>query len=162
MFIVKIKAPNAANIETKLQKVVTQEFANQVQDEVVDGIIKKLIRAGTSPIVRFGRFVAYKDKDIYPGKRKGSRPVNLTLTGEMLREYKAEVISGRTLRIGISQSASEFVKIKAQANNLGTTNEGGGIQARRFVPVGSESFAVSVMRKLKDLYARRIKDILSR
>jgi len=161
-FTIKIKTPNAVDVQAQLNKFVTPEFAEKVQQEVVNGQIKKLIQAGRSPVEGFGRFDKYKDVKSYPGKRKANRPVNLYLTGEMLGFYQAVRISGRKLLIGISPFASGPAKIKATANNLGTEKEGGGIVARRFVPVNDESFTISVIRKLKDLYARRLRDILSK
>lgn len=161
-FSIKIKTPNTVEVQARLNKFVSNDFANKVQQEVVIGQIKKLIASGRSPVQGFGRFDKYKDIKSYPGKQKANRPVNLFLTGEMLGFYQAVRISGRKLLIGISPFASGPAKIKATANNLGTEKEGGGIKARRFVPVGNETFTISVIRKLKDLYARRLKDILSK
>jgi hypothetical protein len=129
--------------------------------------IKKLINVGVSPVqsVEGGRrFKKYKDEDKYPAKKKAKRPVNLFLSGEMLREYVAEKVNGIRLTIGISKKASKEVKDRAEANNVGTVNSKGeiAIAPRRFVPLVGETYAVSVIRKLKNLYAQRIKELLSK
>lgn len=167
MFKVKVKTNIKAEAINKLKRTVDEQFAQQIQTEVVDGEIKRMIAAGVSPVqsVEGGRrFKGYKEPDKYPGKKKAKRPVSLWLTGEMLSWYRSWRTSGVRLSFGIPSAAPQEVKIKAEANNVGTMNESTGqvaIAARRFVPLRGETFAVSVMRKLKKLYAQRIKTLLS-
>lgn len=165
MFKVKIKSNISADVKAKLQKTVDEKFIADVNNEVV-GEIKRMINAGVSPVqsVEGGRrFKKYKDEKKYPAKQKAKRPVNLFLSGEMLRNYVAERVNGIRLSLGISKKADKAVKDRAEANNVGTVNEKGevAIAARRFVPLEGESYAVSVMRKLKNVYARRIKELIS-
>ncbi len=166
MFKVKIKSNLRAEVLNRLKKTVDQRFVNDMQAEVVNGEIKRMIAAGVSPVrsVEGGRrFKGYKNTEKYPAKKKAKRPVNLFLTGAMLLWYKATKISGVRLSLGIPTSAPKEIKVYAEANNVGTTNSKGevAIAARRIVPLAGETFAVSVIRKMKNLYARRIKHLLS-
>jgi hypothetical protein len=164
MFKVKIKSNISAEVKARLKKTVDDKFISDMNSQVV-GEIKRLINAGVSPVqsVEGGRrFKKYKDEKKYPAKQKAKRPVNLFLTGEMLREYVAEKVNGVRLTLGISKNASKEVKDRAEGNNIGTVNDKGevAIAARRFVPLKGETYAVSVIRKLKNLYAQRIKELL--
>lgn len=164
MFTMKIKKKISVDLQSKFKKLVDEKFAEDVDREVVSEI-KKLISAGVSPVETNAgrRFKGYKDPDSYPNKQKQKRPVNLRLSGDMLSYYVARVVNGLTLRLGI-QDAPEEIKIRAQANNVGTGSKDGefGIAARRFVPLKGETFKISVLRKLKNLYAKRIKTLLSK
>lgn len=166
MFTVKVKSNLRAQAIAKLNKVVDDQFVARIQNEVVDGEIKRMIAAGTSPVqsVEGGRrFAGYKNPDKYPAKKKAKRPVSLYLSGLMMSWYKAVRVSGRTIQMGIPSDAPMEVKDRAQANNEGTVNEKGeiAIAARRFIPLKGETFAVSVLRKMKNLYSERIKTLLS-
>ena len=161
MFKIKVSSKLRAVLINKLQKTVDEQFVQDMQREVIDNTIKPLIAAGVSPVDSVEgsrRFVGYKDPEKYPGTQKSKRPVNLFLSGKMLQWYKAVKISGVRISLGIPTTADNEIKVRAQANNEGTAE---GIPPRRFIPLRGESFRVSVMRKIKDLYARRIKFLLS-
>ena len=162
MFKVKVKTPRAADIAAKVKKTVDEAFAYEVHRKVVNDEIKQLIASGTSPVdSREGRrFKGYKNPESYPGKRKEKRPVSLWLTGEMLNWYQAWKVNGLRLRIGIHTNAPEDVKIRAVANNEGVPEKN--ISARRFIPMRGETYRISIIRKLKELYAKKIKSILSK
>lgn len=165
MFKVKVSSKFRATLTNRLKKTVDAQFIQDVQRDVVDGEIKRMIAGGTSPVDGYEdrRFPGYKDPKKYPGDKKAKRPANLNLTGAMLSFYKAVRVSGTRLTLGISTDAPEDVKVRAVANNVGTTNDAGqpAIRARRFVPIKGETFRISVLRKLKNLYARRIRTLLS-
>jgi hypothetical protein len=166
LFKVTVKSNLRAQLATKIQKVVDQSFVSDMQREVVDGEIKRLINGGVSPVrsVEGGRrFKKYKNEKKYPGKKKAKRPVNLFLSGDMLSWYKAKMINGVRVSLGIPTDAPGEIKDRAIANNIGTTNSKGeiAIAPRRFIPLAGETYAVSVIRKLKSLYARKIKKLLS-
>lgn len=93
------------------------------------------------------------------GVGKAITPVNLKLTGEM-QSYLTTSKGIDSIKIGIRASAPQFVKEKAEWNNLGTDK----MPARRFIPIAdnNETFTVSVMRKLKNLFARRLAEVLSK
>jgi len=54
--------------------------------------------------------------------------------------------------LGYKDSVAKEIKDRAEGNNIGAN----GIPTRRHVPLRGETFTVSVMRKLKDVYARRL------
>jgi len=158
MISFKLKARNLTKLADKIRsKLVDGNFNNQVKQSIIPEI-KNTILAGVSPVKGNRRFAAYKDKVKYPGIRKPSRPVNLKLTGAMLNEYTSEIVDSKTVRLGISKNASEEIKTYAEANNVGTEH----IKARRFVPLRGESYNVTIMRKIKDLFAKRISTIINK
>lgn len=166
MFKVKVKSNIRAQAINKLKQTVDAKFEQDMNTEVV-GEIKRLINGGVSPVqsVEGGRrFVGYKSPEKYPGKKKAKRPVNLFLSGAMLSWYKAVRVNGVRISLGIPTNAPQEIKVRAEANNVGTTTEDGrpAIPPRRFVPLQGETFAVSVLRKMKSLYAQRIKALLSK
>jgi hypothetical protein len=167
MFKVKIKSNLKVEVLNRLRNTVDAKFVNDMQNEVVDGEIVRLIKAGVSPVrsVEGGRrFKGYKNPESYPNKKKAKRPVNLELTGAMLLWYLVRKISGVRMSFGIPSDAWDDVKERAEANNVGTVNSKGevAIAARRFIPLAGETYNVSVLRKMKSLYARRIKELLSK
>ena len=163
MFKVKVKSNIRAEVINRLKQTVDAKFEQDAQEEVV-GEIKRMIASGTSPVQSVDggrRFASYKNPDKYPANKKAKRPVSLFLSGTMLSWYRAVKISGVRISFGIPTNAPEDVKIRAEANNVGTTNDKGevAIAARRFIPLAGETFAISVMRKIKTLYMKRIKDL---
>lgn len=153
---VKIKTPDPKKAADRLKGLIDSSFVSQVNSEVV-GEIKRLIRSGQSPVSGFGRFPQYKDRKEYPADRKSATPVNLTLSGKMLAQYGAHLISKTILGIGYDQNTDSHLEGQIIGNNEGTK----GIPTRRFIPLSGESFTVSVMIKLKDLYAKRISQLFS-
>ena len=157
----KVKVPRTIDVKTLLKNnLVDDSLVNAVQKEVIDQTIKPLIASGTSPVDSYEgsrRFRKYKDPKSYPAKKKSKTPVNLNLTGVMLSFYKAYAIGKNILRLGIPSYAPQDVKDRAEGNNVGTEN----IPARRFIPLKGEVFKISVLRRLKDIYAKRIARILS-
>lgn len=137
------------------------------------GEIKRQIAAGVSRCNQLKAVADSKDiktPDSYPAKKKAKRPVNLFLSGVMLQWYKATKVSGVRFSLGIAKGAPKDVKERAQANNEGVPNEGSSgnakdfwkIAPRRFIPIQGRSFNISVMRKIKNLYAQRIETLLSK
>lgn len=164
MFKVKVSSKLRAQLRQKFRQVVDEQFVGDVNQEVVSEI-NRLIDAGVSPVDGYEskRFKGYKDPQKYPAKKKAKRPVNLLLSGEMRAWYEAVKISGTTISIGIPTNAPADVKDRAEANNVGTTNAQGeiAIAPRRIVPLAGEKFSQSVIRKLKSVYTKRIKALLS-
>jgi hypothetical protein len=162
MFKLKVKLPLTADVMRKLKdNLVDDELVNRVRTEVIEQTILPLIASGTSPVdtnTGSRRFTKYKDAKVYPADRKSKTPVNLNLTGVMLSWYRAYAIGKNILRMGIPSYAPQAVKDRAEGNNVGTE---GGVPARRFIPLKGESFKISVMRRLKNIYAAKIARILS-
>lgn len=123
---------------------------------------RKMIAEGQSPVRGHKRFGKYKDRKKYPGKRKAARPVNLYMTGEMLdkgfgfRFKKGGQRSGGTIEVGMIKGSEERKEI-AGYHHDGTPN----MVQRRFVPGSGEHFAVSVMRVIRDLYGKRLTQIIA-
>lgn len=156
-----IKTKLTFNKEALVRKVKSQLVSNEVIDELdreVVGEIKRFMAAGTSPVRGKRRFPAYKTPEKYPANKKPSRPVNLFLSGDLYNSLKAAKVSVLSFYIGVSSLASEKIKTYAKANNLGEN----GIPERRFIPIRGEQFNISIMRKIKDIIARRIAEIINK
>ena len=167
VFQVNIKIDTAAQVLKLKTKFINEKLIADVQKEIVEGEIKRQMRRGVSPVRGFGRYGEYLNPSAYPGKGKGrlkpSRPVSLFLTGEMQSWLRTIKKAGNSLLVGIKKSAPPFVKIKAEANNLGTTRNGvGAVPRRRFIPQNGEQWNVTVIRKIKDLFAKRTKELLNK
>lgn len=122
---------------------------------------KEMIASGQSPVRGYGRFDGYSDsykKDIKGtlGKRyrKTVRPVNLLLTGEMLDGYDFE-IRGDSVFVGMVKG-SEARKEIAGFHNDGTPN----MPQRKIVPSDGEEWAVTIMREIRDIYGKRLSEII--
>lgn len=158
MISIKVKAPSGNQILELLNRnLVTQGFNNELKQQLIPEI-KSHILGGISPVRSMRRFQGYKNPRKYPAGKKPSRPVNLELTGKMLEQYTSEIVNQKSVRLGISQNASGEIKTYAEANNVGTTY----VVARRFVPLKGESFNVTIMRMIKDLFAKRISQIINK
>ena len=145
----------ALNLISQLRRVVT---SRRLKEEVAAQVIadmKESIAAGVSPVRGERRFVAYKNPEKYPGERKAKRPVNLYLSGDMLAALKFYPTAGASVSIGIKGAEG----VKAKAHNDGTST----IPRRHFMPTDKgDEFSVTITRRIRDLYARAISDILSR
>lgn len=156
MIKTKITIPEKARLLAKIKsKLIDKETVDKLNEEAVEEV-KRFMAAGTSPVKNKRRFPAYKDKNKYPGKLKASRPVNLFLSGRLYESLIAAKTSAMSFYIGISSLAEEEVKVYAKANNLGENK----IPARRFIPIKGEQFNVSIMRKIKDIIARRLAELI--
>lgn len=145
----------ALNLINQLRRVVT---SRRLKEEVAAQVIadmKESIAAGVSPVRGERRFVAYKNPEKYPGDRKSKRPVNLYLSGDMLAALRFYPTAGPSVSIGIKGQAG----VIARAHNDGTST----IPRRHFMPTDKgDEFSVTITRRIRDLYARAISDILSR
>jgi hypothetical protein len=164
---VKIKLDAAKAIKKLKTEFMNEKMLKDIQAQVVDGEIKRNIAAGVSPVRGFGRFGEYVNPANYPGKGKKrlkpQRPVNLFLTGNMLKWFGTFKSSATSVQVGIDRNAPSDVKVRAKANNLGTERNGvGAIPRRRFIPQRGEQWNVSVMRKIKNLFAQRVKELLNK
>jgi hypothetical protein len=149
---VKTDFSNARGIGVKLnQKGVQLRVA-----EVVTTFSQRLIASGQSPIRGDGRFTKYKNEAKYPGKRKPRRPVNLNLTGEMLRYLRAW-IDGNKLYFGFRATGTpEDVLVRAKAHQEGTAD----MAARPMVPTDGREFAVSIQKAVNDIYVSSLRAII--
>lgn len=146
----KVRITSKWDIIPLVNNLVDQTTATTLGDAIV-GEAKELIRNGISPVRGHGRFAAYKDRKKYPGDLKSARPVNLFLTGDMLRGFGFKLGAKNTVEVGMVNGSS-FAKEKAEAHNAGTRH----MAQRRFVPGPKEEWAVSIMRKIRDVYEKRL------
>jgi len=125
--------------------------------EVITSYAKRLIASGQSPLQGDGRYAKYLNEERYPGNRKPRRPVNLNLTGKMLRYLKTWIGEGGILRYGFrAGDTPEDVMTRAKAHQDGTET----IVARPMVPTHGRKFAVSIQKAIRDVYTSALRDIL--
>ena len=98
----------------------------------VTGKMKSLILKGISPVEGIapsgkrvgGRFPRYKDPKKYPGKLKSSRPVNLKLTGEQLRNLRGGATRGGKDGFGAKIFyRSQLSKLKEEGHSKGANKQ---------------------------------------
>jgi len=152
-------------IASKLKKLphpLSKSDAVNIGKEMV-AEMKALIAVGSSPIRGYGKFPKYKNpKTGYPSTvakqypNKKASPVNLYLSGDFLKDLKAEVVKIRqsfAIAIGYSKE-KEILKEKGH-------REGANTQPNRpTLPLAraNEQFALRVQEKL----LRRINEILGK
>jgi hypothetical protein len=168
VFKVNLNIKNVFDLAKFRTSFVDEKLISDVQKQVVDDEIKRAMLRGLSPVRGFGRFGEYLNPAKYPGKgkkrKKASRPVNLFLTGQMQSYLKALKGSATQVLVGITPSAPKIVKVKAEANNLGTVTKAGvgAIPRRRFIPQKGEIWNVTIIRKVKDLVAKRAQALFNK
>lgn len=143
-----------------LQSPINQETARNLGKDVVDEI-RDLTAKGISSVrggVANNRMPGYKNPERYPGKRKSPRPVNLRLTGEMMRAltYKiAQDIAGYKTTIYYKDDLSD----KKESGHREGVN---GQPKRPTLPITAkgEDFASRIMRIINNYYRARIREIL--
>jgi hypothetical protein len=151
------------NIKRNLQNI-SVEFANQ-GGEPPRAEIKKLIEAGISPVEGVGRFKGYsesyteqiksrkaRDEDgkIQSGKR--IRPVNLTLSGKLLKSLKVKAL-GNKIQISFNR------KTKSGDDLAKIINDGG----RRILPTErGERFHRSITKKFIEIASKIIRKYLDK
>ena len=148
---VTVNLKGIENITNTINSKSTHRKAARLLIKDVVDTIKK----GISPVLGERKFQRYKDTEKYPAGRKPNRPVNLTLSGDMLKALKFKLTS-RSFAIG--WTADNVEKKKASNHNTGDT-----VPERRLLPTKKgERFNVSITRKLRNFYANAISDILKR
>lgn len=97
----------------------------------------------------------YSVMDDYPSKK--IRPVNLFLSGKMLRDIGwARNVAKRSVTIGIFKGLS---KKKAMTHNEGT--QAPRVPQRKFMPTGKgDDFIISIRRALKAIVTERLAELI--
>ena len=143
------------NIDKKIRGALEQKRTKERVGNQVINDMKASLAKGISPVRGERRFPAYKDPKRYPRDLKPRRPVNLYLSGDMLAALKFKPLSGTGVSIGITD--------REQARKAKAHQTGDGVPKRRFVPTEKgEEFTVTITRRLRDLYASIIYDIIKR
>ena len=150
----RIKVTSRFAILELIDRFVDNTTANDIGRTVVDES-KRMISEGQSPVRGIGRFIGYSEsyKTWIKGAKgdKKVRPVNLNLSGDMLAAFGFRISKKDTIEVGIIKGA-EFQKEKAGYHQTGN----GKMPARPIVPSDNEEFAISVMRKIRDIYGNRL------
>ena len=162
MIKLKYKGLSTQFVSKMLKESANAELMSEINSKFIPEY-KNSIQKGLSPVQGFGRFkeyaTSYKSQLLNKGI-KAIRPISLYLTGEMQDEISTHKVDGNTVQIGISNGASEFVKTKAKAHNLGVSEKN--IPVRRFIPQKGEELIITLQRKLRDIYARHLAKILKK
>lgn len=145
---------------------IKKTHVNQIGKEVVKEM-KDLISKGISPIRGKERFPAYKraeDKSGYPnnvGKRfpgKKKRPVNLTLSGDMLNALIFRAIgSGENISIEVGYF-DEAEALKEKGHREGTNGQ----PKRPTIPQGNEQFTVGIQTIAEDILVQAMSDYIKK
>ncbi len=156
----KVKVTVKFQILELIDRFVDDTTANSIGTTIAEEA-KQNISEGLSPVRGYGRFEKYKNPKQYPGQLTGSlaknqRPVNLFLTGEMLKGYWYK-LSGKkdTIEVGMTRGTA-FANEKAKYHQEGTEN----MAQRKIIPSDGEEWSISIMRKLRDLYSKRLADLI--
>jgi phage gpG-like protein len=135
----------------KVFKKVRKKSIPKIKKHIKKTIITRMEK-GLSPVRGKGRFQVYSNsykEGIREGRYsrfgKGISPVNLKLSGKLHRSIKT--------RITKNGASVWFTDKKAKWHNEGTAE----IPARRFVPIGKESFAKPVIKEIEKILAKEVK-----
>jgi len=164
---VKIKF-NLGGMKSKINNRSVHDAATvrTIANKVIAGI-KDSVSKGLSPVKGRGRFEGYaiqrngkgypETADIkseYPDKK--TRPVNLNLSGEMLRALKKGDTKEAGVLVGIY--GSDKINMIADVHNEGRRKD---MPQRKFLPTSpGEEFILSLTRLIKDIYLNRISAII--
>lgn len=154
---------------------IPTRFKKEMAEDTIDEM-KRLITRGQSPVKGFGRFDAYvaqREPEVnikilarkkypygvreeFPGKKV--RPVNLTLTGEMLDALTYKRV-GKNIRIGYFRGLFGFgsKELVEKVSNAQRGNPEKNIPQRKFLPTDGEGFVQSVMRVIKNSLLKALK-----
>lgn len=146
----------------KLTELAKKPFFKEVEREIPE-LIKETIQKGSSPVAKGGkdgtsgriRFEGYSDsykkqisKGYHSDKGKKLRPVNLTLTGDMLRSLVAKA-GMKSVRIFFRDSKAVYHNEKGAGKSK---------VIRRLLPRdGQDSFNPSITRKLREILVKQIR-----
>lgn len=155
----------------KLQSPVDKNTASAIGALVVKEMTD-MISKGISPIEGAGRFPAYKaqsrgkgQKQGYPyntkeyreGKKK-VRPVNLYLTGDMMKDLTYEPIEVK----GSWRTEIGYFTIDSILKEIGHRDGVNGQPKRPTLPQGQEGFAQRIQRILFRIYQERVRHLLGK
>lgn len=153
----KVKVTTNFKINSLLSKPMMRDSDLRIMGQAIEDIAKEQIAAGISPVRGERRFERYKNTDRYPGGLKPNRPVNLNLSGEMLKHLTYRLKTSDTIDFGIIRAPHDVV-VRARVHNDGERDD---IAQRPFIPdKPGQSFSVSIMRKIREIYSKRLAAII--
>lgn len=148
-------------------------------------LIKAQIASGNSPVRGEGRFKAYAaqrsdassnyPKDATTQKNypsKGTRPVNLKLSGDFLRGYKFFIQNAGNITNSFGTTVKRLLFVgyrnpdKRTVNLLATHNEGDNkhVPRRPIIPnvTKGEEFSVSVQQNIIESYRKQVENVINK
>lgn len=139
-----------------IDKFIDDTTVNAIGNVIVDEA-KRLISEGQSPVRGEGRFAAYKDRKKYPGKLKPARPVNLYLSGDMLKGFSFRKKDENSIEVGMVDGTKRDKDI-AGYHNEGTEN----MARRAMVPQKSEEWTITIMRAIREEFGKRLETLIKK
>lgn len=166
---IKIDLPSLETLSDK-KKLVTTAVKKELERKIRDKSLE-LVSVGKSPVKGVGRFKAYatqrnddprgypndsNTRSKFPGKK--TRPVNLKLSNDMpyLKAiFKAKFTDGG---IEIGKPSDKLLAKLFEAHNEGEHDD---VPQRKVIPTGGDTFTESIILAIKNIYLKRIKNVLS-
>ncbi len=159
----KVKVTTRWKILEFVDRFADDTLAKDIGDTIVE-TAKQMISEGQSPVEGYGRFEKYSDayqkairskKNPGLGVGKTVRPINLYLQGDLMEAYDYRVTADKSVEVGVIGGSKKTREI-AGYHNEGTPT----MPQRRIVPGDGENFAITIMRKIRDLYGAQIEKII--
>lgn len=142
----------------KLSSKVSNEFIKKASEEVKPLIVDTILK-GASPVKGYKRFEnyspSYRDairKGRYSSEGKRPRPVNLFLTGRMLKSIKS-VITKNGFTVWFTDKKAKY------HNDIGVGAAG---TIRKMLPGNGEELSAPISLALKKLLRKIVKDETTR
>lgn len=158
----KVKV-NTRVLERQLRKA-QQQAANKLlgANGILATEIKSSISKGISPVKDIGRFKKYSrsyqeaiKKGRYAQFGKRIRPVNLKLTGDLLKSFYAKAVGGEfgRYRIGFTDEKVEYHNTKGAGKSK---------TIRRLLPKTGETFTRSIVNRVRESVLTVLKNNIRR
>ena len=161
----KVKVKVSLSI-TKLMKIVLDGATAKKLGRTYVSETKRLLASGQSPVRGRGRFTRYAIQrndavSNYPEGIKDTKPVNLNLSGQMLKKLSFKRSKKNAITVGIHSDASPKILARAKAHNKGSSKQG--IPKRQFIPDKTgEEYVVTIQRKIKAILEKRLRAIIKK
>lgn len=129
----------------------------RMQDDVGRVVIDKAknrISRGLSPVKGEPAFEKYANPEKYPGKRKAKSPVNLNLSGKMLKDFGFR--RGENGSTEFTMIGGEETEKRAGYHNDGTDK----MAKRRFIPDDGQTFTDDIMKEAVKTQEKHVQDLI--
>lgn len=140
----------------KYEAPINKKTADLIGKTVVQRI-KDLVKVGLSPVKGFpARFPRYKNPDKYPGDRKNKTPVNLNLTGQMLKNLIFQSAKrGKNYFVSIGYLRDDFAADKESGHRDGVNGQ----PKRPTIPQGRETFREAILVDVQEIIEERLENL---
>ncbi len=172
----KVKVTVKFDIINELKLFFNPDVTRKVGKTTIKEM-KKMITRGVSPIKGRGRFPAYaiqrgtlreKRQGIPPGSGypdgidgKNRRPINLTLSGDMLDALSFKEINNKSIDVGFLRGTSQDILDRAKTHQKGDSTRN--IPQRRFIPAAEgEDFKITIRRAINKIFENRLSKLIQR